>query len=277
MATRDTAYDRGIRKARKAEQIFAEAIREARLDAGMSQAAAARIARMSVWEWGRVERGQRRVGSFERAAVMASAVGLDLSINLYASDVLPRDAGQLRLLHDLRSELGPAWRWRHEVRVTSDPADQRAWDAEGTHETTGLRIVIDAEARLRDIQRLMRRIEGKRSDSRPTRVVLAVRESKWNREMIREAGEVLRSAFPTDTRTAMRALRSGLDPGGDALVIVPFGHGQPPDARPERPGPIARSPMSRPTHVPTAGGPPPGPDEPPDARPDRRGPAARSR
>ena len=174
---------------------------------------------MSRAAWTRYEAGRRDVSSWDAAARMAAAVGLDLVVQLYPSELVLRDAPQVDLLRDLRETLGPSWSWRYEVRVGVAP-DQRAWDAVAEHQSSGLRLRIYAETRISDCQPVLRRTRSKADADGDGRVVLAVRDTVRNRHAIRGAADIIATEFPIPMRKAIRALRRGLDPGGDAVLVI---------------------------------------------------------
>jgi transcriptional regulator with XRE-family HTH domain len=219
VATRDSALARGRRKGAVAKQRFCDEIILARSDHGVSQAAAAARAGVSRTAWTRYESGVREVPSWDVAGRMAAAVGLDLVVQLYPSEVKVRDIPQLRLLQDAREVLGRGWAWRYEVPVSAIP-DQRAWDAVAEHRITNLTVRIDAETRIADWQRIIRRVRAKAEAGGDGRILLIVRDTTRNRGAIRTAGTILADEFPIPMRTAMHALRRGLDPGGDSVLVV---------------------------------------------------------
>ena len=98
------------------------------------------------------------------------------------------------------------------------PGDLRAWDGLLTRER--LRIGVEAETRLRDVQAVLRRIEAKRRDDGVDRVILVLADTRTNREAVRAAAGILAAAFPIEGRDAWAALAAGLDPGGDALLFA---------------------------------------------------------
>ena len=87
-------------------------------------------------------------------------------------------------------------------------------------EETAIRIGVEAETRLRDLQALLRRIEGKRRDGTVARVVLLVADTKANRAAVASASELLDAAFPARGAAAWVALREGRDPGADVLIFA---------------------------------------------------------
>ena len=218
MSTRDSIIEQGRRKGEAASRQFVSEVREARLNLGKSQATAARQAGVDRSVWTRIERGQRAVPDWEVAGRMAAAVGLDLSVQLYPASRILRDEGHVILLRDGRVALGPGWHWRYEV--PTDSSGQRAWDAVAQHRESGLEVEIEAEVQLRDIQALCRRLRTKRGASGSRRVLLLVRDGVRNRIAVREAALIVGTEFPVPAREALRALRAGMDPGGDACILL---------------------------------------------------------
>lgn len=109
------------------------------------------------------------------------------------------------------------WRIAFEVPLPIRD-DQRAWDAVAT--VGRLRIGIEAENRLTDLQSLLRRLSMKQRDGDVDRLVLLVRGTHLNRSIVREFASPLREAFPIPARQALSALADGRDPGGDAVIFL---------------------------------------------------------
>jgi hypothetical protein len=84
----------------------------------------------------------------------------------------------------------------------------------------GVSIGVEAETRPRDFQDLLRRIALKRRDGGVNRVVLLLRNSRWNRNIVRAHGRELSEAFPVDGVAALKALKEGRDLGGDAVIVI---------------------------------------------------------
>lgn len=183
----------------------------------MTQRDVARVAGSSRSQVGRIEHAELRSLGFILAARVASTVGLDLSVRTYPAGSRIRDARHLELLARLRSRLAPAWRVAVEVPLPI-PGDQRAWDAVAT--LGSLRVGLEAENRLTDVQSLLRRLSLKRRDGGVDRLVLVVRGTHLNRATVREYASPLREAFPMTPRLALTALAAGRDPGGDALILL---------------------------------------------------------
>ena len=83
------------------------------------------------------------------------------------------------------------------------------------------RFGVEAETSPRDGQALVRRVELKQRDGEVDGVLLAVRDTPTVRRFLRDAGDLLRIAFPVPGREALGALRVGRRPPGNAIVRVP--------------------------------------------------------
>ena len=210
--------DRGDRRGRRLLIELGDELRDARLRTGLSQE---RIAGAAGWTQHRLSEAER--GRLVRATVLdvarlASVVGLDLVVRCYPSDRgAVRDVAQVAVLSALRTRIGSAWEWRYEVPV-GEPPDQRSFDAVMT--CRELTIGVEIETRLRDIQATLRQLHRKQQDADVLRMVLVVPETTRNREAIASARDVLSSAFPVPSRSAVAALARGHDPGGNALLVL---------------------------------------------------------
>jgi len=217
VTTRERHHDRGNRIARRALVAIGEDVREARLGAGLSQAAVGATARTSHTTVGRIERGLEPGASVALLCRVCAAVGLDLTVRLYPGGDPIRDRGHVRLLARLRSRLGPGLQWRTEV-VLPDPRDPRAWDA--TISRAGVVVAVEAETRLHDLQALDRRIAMKRRDGNMGVVILLVADTAANRRALAVGREHLRASFPIDGRIALPRLARGEPPEAGALILL---------------------------------------------------------
>lgn len=219
MTTRDRPRDLGRARGLRLLQEFGREVREARRSAGLSQAMVASVGGVSRSTISELEQGRLADLSIVRMAALAGVVGLDLRVRTYAGVAAVRDAAQIRLLERLINRLGDAWEWRFEVPIGRAP-DQRAWDAVGRHRVTGQRIVVEAITRLTDVQATLRRIESKRVDAGSPRLLVILSESVANRLAMEAAGTMLDATFLVGKRRALRALATGGDPGGDAVMMI---------------------------------------------------------
>lgn len=217
MPPRERLIDRGTRRARLIRQEMGRELREARITAGLTQKQLGAAVGISRSEVGRVEAALRNTVSIDRLSQLLSVAGMELSVRAYPAGAPLRDAGHLALLNRFRALCSSLWRWATEVPVDL-PGDLRAWDAKLV--LGDVRIGVEAETRLRDIQALQRRIEGKRRDSGIDRVILVVADTRTNRSALRAAGDVLAASYPVAASHAIAALAAGRDPGGDALIVI---------------------------------------------------------
>ncbi len=219
MASREGTDDRAARLARERVQQAIREIRGARLGAGMTQIAVARKVDASRPRISRIERGVEPHVPADLLVRMAAVVGLDLAVKAYPGPDPALDAPQRELIRRFGLRIGPAWRCRTEV-VLPLVGDKRAWDAEWSHQVTILVVHSDAEARLGDVQALLRRTARKRRDGGVARLTLLVADTRHNRAVLRAAAAEFAAAFPADPRHALACLRKGIDPGADALILV---------------------------------------------------------
>jgi len=184
--------------------------------AGLSQDELGALVGLSGSEVGRIERDEASWLTVIHASKLLSAVGLELWAKAYPAGPPLRDAGHLRLLADFEARLPTSVACHREWPMPND-GDQRVIDLVllGLPRRTG----VEAETVLDDLQALERDIHLKRRDADLERMILLVRGSRRNREILRGA-DALRRAFPFETRRILAALARGRDPGGDGIVIL---------------------------------------------------------
>jgi transcriptional regulator with XRE-family HTH domain len=157
MAPRDRAVDRATLRTVRDLGVIARELRAARLIRGLTQGDVGRAAGVSGQYVGRIERSEGRGAAPVVLSRVVAAAGLELSMRVFPSGVPIRDAGHVALLERLHARLGPVWRWQVEVRVTGG-SDMRAWDA--VAEGAGVRLALEAETRLYDVQAQVRQVLG---------------------------------------------------------------------------------------------------------------------
>jgi transcriptional regulator with XRE-family HTH domain len=216
MTTKERASDRGRREASRLIAVIGSELREARLASGLSQGVVARAAGLSHPVVSRIERGLAPNVPLRRLAVLASVLGLRLSVRAYPVGLPIRDAAQVALIERLRAVLHPSLRWRAEVPIPIE-GDLRAWD--GTIQGPSWTVCVDAETRIQDAQVLARRTALKQRDSHADRVLLLVADTRANREIVRAvSGSLVADPLPADEM--LQALRSGRDPGGNGVILL---------------------------------------------------------
>ena len=144
-------------------------------------------------------------------------MGLDLWTRAYSVAEPQRDAAHARLLERLRSRLPVGLDWWTEVPFPN-AGDLRSWD--GMVRPQGLRVAVEAETRPGDGQELQRRMARKRRDGEVDRLILLLADTRWNCLLVREYQGQWAADFPVPGRRALRALERGLDPGGDAIILL---------------------------------------------------------
>lgn len=217
MAAHEKRLDRAEREVLRALAELGREIRLARLNHDLSQTTAGQAAGISHAAWSRLERGAATGIRLVDLARVMSVVGLDLHVRGYPAGGVLRDAPHVRLLERFRRELHSTVRWATEVPLPN-PGDRRSWDA--LVGVAGVRVGVEAETRARDSQELQRRLNGKRRDGGVDHLILLLADTRHNRAFLRAAGEGFTAHFPVSGRTALHALRAGLDPGGSAIILL---------------------------------------------------------
>jgi transcriptional regulator with XRE-family HTH domain len=204
----------------RGERLLADLLREirdARISRNLSQHALGSAVGLSDSRISIVERGGYPDVPFVIVAQLLGAVGLELSARAYPIGGGLRDDAQIKLLHRLRLRVSRQFLLRTEVPMPIT-GDLRAWDAALIG--PGLRIGIDAESRLRDVQAVDRRVMLKLRDSGFDRAIILVAATRTNRLLLREARITLAANYTVPSTAAMRSLAAGQDPGGNSVVVL---------------------------------------------------------
>jgi transcriptional regulator with XRE-family HTH domain len=217
MATRERRVDRGRRLAGRALLLIGEELREARIQAGLTQRELSAIVGISPAEISRIERGRSPHIAYETLVLLGSALGLDIPLRAYPNGAPVRDAPQLALLARFRDLLPTGHRHRTEVPL-GIAGDLRAWDE--VIDGRGWSLPVEAETRVRDVQALLRRLALKCHDARVQTMLLVVADTRHNRHVLRLAAADFAAAFPVRGRDALAALRRGEKPAGSAILLV---------------------------------------------------------
>jgi hypothetical protein len=164
---------------------------------------------------GRIERGLYPAVTLGQLACLCAAVGLDLSVRAYVGGDPIRDAGQVRLLERLRVNLHPSFSWRTEVPLPG-PGEQRAWDA--VVSLGGVRMGVEAETVLSDVQAQIRRVILKQRDGGLDGMILLIADTRHNRAALATCRASLRDTFPLDTGAILSATRAGTIPRKNGIL-----------------------------------------------------------
>ena len=212
MPSRVRAVDDAARRAkRQLDEVLAD-IREARIAGGLSQAAVGRSIGLSPNTISRIERGVTPI-ELVPLAMLARAVGLDLSLRSFAAGPPIRDIVQARLLERFFVRIGPGWPPSLEVAVGDG---SRAFDAVIRRGTAA--AAIEAVTRLRDGQAQIRPILRKQVDSGIGVVILLLSETQTNRRALEALGPTLAHDFPAGPREVLAALDRGELPATNGIV-----------------------------------------------------------
>ena len=216
MGRRSVSVDRASRRLEADLWRAVQDVATARRAAGLSLRVVGLACGVSKSTIARIESGVTRTIDVRLLAAMAATVGLDVRLRAFPAGDPIRDAGQQRLLERLHSKMHPTLRWRTEVPLPIE-GDLRAWDA--LIEAPGWRIVVEAETVLDDVQALERRLERKRRDGGADHVIVLVADTRRNRLGIASAPASF-GGYSRDARRVLGALRGGVDPDCDAIVLI---------------------------------------------------------
>lgn len=218
MPIRRDPVEEATRRARQhVEHVLAD-IRDARRNAGISQAAMAAHVGCSRQLIGAIEKRQLEDIGCIQLAQIAAVVGLDVPIRAFPAGSALRDAAQLRLLERFRVIVGDSWTWRTEVPVSANPLDRRAIDAVMIRQPH--RIGVEAVTRILDAQAQIRPILLKQEVAGLHRMVLLLADTRHNRVALVHGAPTLKPAFPVPHRAFMRELKAGRLPIANGIVLV---------------------------------------------------------
>ena len=219
MATTERAYDRGKRRGDRNLQTFGADVRNARLSLGLSQRALGQRVRMPASKLSRMERAKLPSLTLNDASIVASAVGLDLSVKTYPGGTPIRDTANARRLQVLLKHVGRPLRSRTEVALPDRDGlpDQRSWDA--TISDHDDEMGVEVEIKLYDAQAQTRRIHLKWRDSRLARLLVVVADTKANRRVLREFEEYFADLPRLNTKLVLAQLQEGVLPPSGLLVL----------------------------------------------------------
>lgn len=204
-------------------------LRRARLDRGLSQRAVAEAAGVDPSLLSRIEGGAREP-SLQTLVALATALGTEPSVRLYATDG-PRifDRTQAQILEALLRSAHPRWRVALEVAV-SRPS-RGVIDAVLHDPDLGDVVATEIQGQLRRAEQQVR-WSGMKADALPSarawpwgirgepRVhrLLVLRSSETTRGVVRALPELFRAAYPIPEAEAYHALTTGTAWPGDAIL-----------------------------------------------------------
>ena len=226
----DTLILRAVHERRRVViHRLALALKEARLDRGVSQRALAAAAGLDRGTVSRIER-EEQIATVPDMVAIATALGMEASIKLFPA-VGPR-------IHDRVSApitdalLGVSHaRWARHLEVSVTKPDRGVIDLVLTEENAGDIVATEIQGQLRRVEQQLR-WAGQKADSlasaagwpwgvREPRVsrLLVLRSTAETRALVRGLSELFRAAYPVSGEGAWRALTSGRERWpGNALL-----------------------------------------------------------
>jgi hypothetical protein len=96
--------------------------------------------------------------------------------------------------------------------------DLRAADARAS--IPGCAAVFELWTRLADAQGQTRSAALKARDLGADRLIIVVKATRANREALRQASPSLQDSFPLGSRSILRLLADGRDPGANGIVLL---------------------------------------------------------
>ncbi|HUG14135.1 MAG TPA: helix-turn-helix transcriptional regulator [Thermomicrobiales bacterium] len=213
MSASEHLRSRGHRRGMKILADFGDAIKDARLSAGLSFEEVGRRAGMSADKVWRAQHARLLTLSFVDAAQIAAVLGLDLVAATYPSGIAVRDAGQAKRVRTLIESVGRPLRYRADAVLPRGPdgkPDYRAWDL--VLYGHGERTQVEVVAHLRDMQEQLRKHNLKRRDDPAAHFLLVLADTRHNRTVLREYGDLFSDLPRLRTANVLRALRQGEHP-----------------------------------------------------------------
>ena len=202
---------------RTLQQLGYEA-RIAREAAGLSLRTMEEATGTSRSQLSRIERGNAPLVSIRTLVTIFTVLGLRLSAKPYPDGPPVRDHAHARLLARFRARLATSIRMRLEVPLGLK-GDLRAWDAE-LATPDGDTCKLEAETVIADLQAADRRIARKLRDAGADRVILLVADTKGNRRVMRDFGDLLAERYPLRTRAILCRLRTGKLPEASGICML---------------------------------------------------------
>ena len=152
---------------------------------------------------------------------LASALGMEVSVGLHPVGDPIRDAGQRGTGKRFDAILAPAWAVTDEVPFPI-AGDQRAWDKflRLRESIPPYLVGVDIEARIRDIQALVRRTRLRERDGGVDAILIVLSESSTNRRLLGQLLDALGPAYLTSARAILGALRNGRPLPGSGVILI---------------------------------------------------------
>ncbi len=219
MGTKETRLQRGRRRGRELTRGTVTQLRDARLGAGISQAALAQQLGLTQAAISMLEGHKVDELSLVRVSEIAAILGLEASLTLHPVGPPIRDKGHEALIARFRKHLAPAWRVTREAPFPG-AGDPRWWDVLLRLPSERHLVGVEAETRIRDLQALVRRMKGRAADGGADLIVIVLSDSATNRGLIGAFRDALGPAFSTSPAAILRALADGSRVPGSGVLLL---------------------------------------------------------
>lgn len=216
VSTRETRAARGRRRGQQLAGRLLDELRVTRTTADLSQNAVADALGWSQPSYWRFENG-RSVTSMIDISAAASVLGLELGAGLHLYGEPIRNKGHQALIARFRAQLSPAFKVLAEAPLPL-PGDPRSWDL--LLRIVGQVIGVEAETRVRDIQRLTRHVHQRERDGGVDEIVLLLAASQTNRALLGELLSSLGPRYATPPHALLTALRAVQPLPGSGVLLL---------------------------------------------------------
>jgi len=168
-------------------------------------------------EINRIERRGYLSVPLPRLCEIAAVLGLELSAGLHPAGEPIRDRGHPALLGRFAGLVSAPWVLRREVPILM-PGDYRSWDA--VLRLRDVRVGVEAETRIHDLQALMRKLRGRERDGGVDHILVVLSDTAHNRRLVGQLRDALGDRYATPARPVLSALRSGRPVPGSAVILI---------------------------------------------------------
>ena len=220
---------RVVQQIRHLRRSLSRDLLQLRTDAGATHGRVAALAGIDRSHYSRIEAGTASP-SLEALTAVATALGADVSIRLYAGTG-PRltDRHQARMVEALIRSLGTGWRPHVEVPVAR-PA-RGVIDVVLEDRATGLLVATEVHSDLRRLEQQIRWSRDKaaslgssslvrRGIEPPVSTLLVLRSTATMRRLARDFEATLTAAYPARTVDALASLQDGQQWPGSAVIWI---------------------------------------------------------
>jgi transcriptional regulator with XRE-family HTH domain len=217
MGTRETRVQRGRRQGDALVPTVVSELRTARQVGGISQRSLATELGWSQSEVNRLEQFHFPTVSLIRMAEIASVLGLELSIGIHPLGEAIRDKGQQPLIGRFLDIVHDVYRRTREVPLPN-AGDLGSWEV--LLRLDDFLVGVEAEARLRDVQRFVRRIRQRELYGGVDEILVVLSRTSHNGRLADHLRDALGERFSVPPRELIDALRAGRRIPGSGVILV---------------------------------------------------------